>query len=82
MDSTVEEASSVLGTQRENVIKVISAMKQRLEESEKREKALGDKLVEASIPDAHLFRHRRARAQRKGNALCVRGRRDERRTYC
>jgi len=50
MDSTVEEASSVLGTQRENVIKVISAMKQRLEESEKREKALGDKLVEASIP--------------------------------
>jgi alanyl-tRNA synthetase len=50
MDSTVEEASSVLGTQRENVIKVIAAMKQRLEESEKREKALGDKLVEASIP--------------------------------
>ena len=50
MDSTVEEASAVLGTQRENVIKVISAMKQRLEESEKREKALGDKLVEASIP--------------------------------
>src|SRR5208282_1486672 len=50
MDSTVEEASSVLGTQRENVVKVIAAMKQRLEESERREKALGDRLVEASVP--------------------------------
>jgi len=50
MDSTVEQASAVLGTQRENVVKVISTMKQELEDAEKREKALGEKLIEASVP--------------------------------
>jgi alanyl-tRNA synthetase len=50
MDSTVEEVSSVLGTQRENVVRVLSAMKQELEDAEKREKALGEKLIESSIP--------------------------------
>ncbi|HKT22060.1 MAG TPA: alanine--tRNA ligase-related protein, partial [Nitrososphaerales archaeon] len=50
MDSTVEQASSVLGVQRENVIKVLTAMKQQLDDSSKREKALGDKLIEASVP--------------------------------
>ena len=50
MGSTVEQASAVLGTQRENVVKVISTMKQELEDAEKREKALGEKLIEASVP--------------------------------
>jgi alanyl-tRNA synthetase len=51
MDSTMEQLSSVLGTQRENVVKVTSAMKQKLEESAKREKALGEMLAEALIPE-------------------------------
>ena len=50
MDSTVEQASSVVGTQRENLVKVIAAMKQELDAANKREKALGEMLVEASIP--------------------------------
>ena len=50
MDSTIEQASSVLGVQRENVVKVLTAMKRELEDSSKREKALGDKLIEAAVP--------------------------------
>ncbi len=48
MDSTIEELSSILGTQRDNVVRVISAMKHELEETSRREKALGAKLIEAS----------------------------------
>jgi len=50
LDSEVEQLSSILGTQRENAVKVLAAMKQRLEESQKREKLLGEKLIEASVP--------------------------------
>lgn len=50
MDSTVDQVSSLLNTQRENIVKVIAAMKQELDEATKRERALGIKLVEASIP--------------------------------
>ncbi len=48
MDSTVDQVSSLLGTQRENIIKVITAMKQDLEETSRREKLLGEKFIEAS----------------------------------
>jgi alanyl-tRNA synthetase len=50
MDSTVDQVSALLNTQRENIIKVITAMKQDLEETSRREKALGEKLIEASAP--------------------------------
>jgi len=49
MDSTVEQLSSVLGTQRENVVKVVSAMKQELEVAPKMAKAIGDKFIEPAI---------------------------------
>jgi len=48
MDSTVDQVSSLLNTQRENIIKVITAMKQDLEETTRREKVLGERLIEAS----------------------------------
>jgi alanyl-tRNA synthetase len=48
IDSTVEQISSLLNTQRENIVKVLSAMKQELDETSKREKLLGEKLIEAS----------------------------------
>jgi alanyl-tRNA synthetase len=50
IDSTVDQMSSLLNTQRENIIKVISAMKQDLDETTRREKILGEKLIEASAP--------------------------------
>jgi alanyl-tRNA synthetase len=49
IDSTVDQVSSLLNTQRENIIKVLTAMKQDLEETERREKMLGEKLIEASV---------------------------------
>jgi alanyl-tRNA synthetase len=51
VDSTVEKASLLLNTQRENIIKVISAMKQELEDSSRGAKALGDKVIEATKPN-------------------------------
>ena len=48
MDSTVDQVSSLLNTQRENIVKVLTSMKQELDETSKREKALGEKLIEAS----------------------------------
>ena len=68
MDSTVDQVSSLLNTQRENIIKVISAMKQELEETSKREKALGEKLDRGLLPKLDLFGHRPARAER-GKAM-------------
>ncbi|MDA4112712.1 MAG: alanine--tRNA ligase [Thaumarchaeota archaeon] len=50
MDSTIIGASSSLTTQRENIVKVIEELKQNLEETSRREKSLGEKLVAASIP--------------------------------
>ena len=58
MDSTIGRASSVLNTQRENVVKVLEEVKQKLEETSRREKSLGEKLVAASIP---RFSHRLGR---------------------
>lgn len=51
MDSTVDQISSLLNTQRENIVKVITALKKDLADSSRREKLLGDKLVEASTPE-------------------------------
>ncbi len=48
MDSTVDQVSSILNTQRENIVKVLASMKQELDETSKREKALGEKLIGAS----------------------------------
>jgi alanyl-tRNA synthetase len=50
IDSTVDQVSSLLNTQRENIVKVLTAMKQELDETSKREKVLGERLIEASIP--------------------------------
>jgi len=50
MDSMVNEVSSLLGTQRENIPKVVASLKGRLEELDTREKAMGQALVSASIP--------------------------------
>jgi alanyl-tRNA synthetase len=50
IDSTVDQVSSLLNTQRENIVKVLTAMKQDLDETERREKLLGEKLIEASVP--------------------------------
>jgi alanyl-tRNA synthetase len=50
MDSTIGRASVALNTQRENVVKVLEEVKQRLEETSRREKSLGEKLVASSIP--------------------------------
>ncbi|MDG7020375.1 MAG: hypothetical protein JRN23_00420 [Nitrososphaerota archaeon] len=50
VDLTVEQISSMLGVQRENVVKVVSGMKQGLEDHAKRERLLGEKLIEASVP--------------------------------
>jgi alanyl-tRNA synthetase len=51
MDSTIGRASAVLNTQRENVVKVLEELKQKMEETSRREKSLGEKLVAASIPN-------------------------------
>ncbi len=48
MDSTVDQISSLLNTQRENIVRVLSAMQQELDDAARREKALGEKLIEAS----------------------------------
>jgi alanyl-tRNA synthetase len=48
IDSTVDQVSSLLNTQRENIVKVLTSMKQELEESSRREKLLGERLVDAS----------------------------------
>ena len=48
IDSTVDQVSSLLNTQRENIVKVLTAMKNDLAETSRREKALGEKLIEAS----------------------------------
>ncbi len=50
MYSTIGSISSLLATQRENVVKVVDSMKEELEDSKKREKGLGLQLVELSIP--------------------------------
>jgi alanyl-tRNA synthetase len=50
MDSTIISASAVLNTQRENIVRVLQEMKQNLNETSRREKSLGEKLVAASIP--------------------------------
>jgi alanyl-tRNA synthetase len=51
MDSTLGKASSILNTQRENIVKVLGELQQKLEETSRREKSLGEKLVTASIPE-------------------------------
>lgn len=51
MYSTIGRASSVLETQRENVVKVAEELKQKFEASSKRERALGERLIVATIPE-------------------------------
>lgn len=52
MYSMIGRSSSVLGTQRENIVRVAEELKQKLEETSKREKVLGERLVAASISEA------------------------------
>ncbi|MGA2664422.1 MAG: alanine--tRNA ligase [Nitrososphaerales archaeon] len=49
MDSTIGKASAALNTQRENVVKVLEEVQQKLETTSRREKSLGEKLVGASL---------------------------------
>jgi alanyl-tRNA synthetase len=51
MYSTIGRASSILNTQRENVVKVSEELRQKLDESLKKERAMGERLVAASIPE-------------------------------
>ena len=51
MYSTIGRASSVLETQRENVVKVAEELKQKFDTAFKKERALGERLVAASIPE-------------------------------
>ena len=50
LDHTLNETSSLLGTQRENIPKVIASLKSNLDQVSTREKALGERLVTATIP--------------------------------
>lgn len=50
MDSTIIKASSVLNTQRENIVRVLKELKLDFEEKSRYEKSLGEKLVATSIP--------------------------------
>jgi alanyl-tRNA synthetase len=54
MDSTIIHASAVLNTQRENIVKVAEELKLNMEETARREKSLGEKLVLSSIPGVLL----------------------------
>lgn len=49
MDATLEELSSLLGTQRENLPRVTATLMKELEESRSREKTLSQALIDASI---------------------------------
>jgi alanyl-tRNA synthetase len=48
MDSSLDELSAILGTQKENLAKVASSSLQELQDSRSREKALGQALVDLS----------------------------------
>ncbi|MDA4128759.1 MAG: alanine--tRNA ligase [Thaumarchaeota archaeon] len=48
MDSTLEALAAALGTQRENVAKVVNSLREELEASRARERALGEQLAEMS----------------------------------
>ena len=50
MHSTIAKTASVLGTQRENVVKVTEETKRKLEDSIRKQRSLGERLVAASIP--------------------------------
>ena len=51
LDSTLNRASSLLETQRENIPKVIASLKNDLEQVSGREKSMGERLVAASVPE-------------------------------
>jgi alanyl-tRNA synthetase len=50
MDSMLNQVSASLGTQRENIPKVVTSLKTKLDELDVRERSLGEMLVSASIP--------------------------------
>jgi alanyl-tRNA synthetase len=50
MYDTIGRISSLLATQRENVVKVVGSLKEELEEARRREKSLGLRVVDLSIP--------------------------------
>ncbi len=50
MYDTIGNISSALATQRENVVKVVSSLKGQLEETRRREKSLGLRVLELSLP--------------------------------
>jgi alanyl-tRNA synthetase len=51
MYSTIGRTSSNLNTQRENIVKVSEELRQKLDESLRRERSLGERMVAASIPE-------------------------------
>jgi alanyl-tRNA synthetase len=51
IDSTIGKLSSLLNTQRENVIKIVTSLTQELEDAKRREKALGQRLIESTISE-------------------------------
>ena len=78
MDSTIGRTSSVLNTQRENIVKVSEEMKQKLEETSWRERSLGREDGRRVDPGGRLVRQ--GGQGRKG--LSLQRKRDERRTDC
>jgi alanyl-tRNA synthetase len=50
MEFRIEELSSLLGTQKENVVKAVGSLRESLDEAERREKALVQKLTELAVP--------------------------------
>ena len=78
MYSTIGRSSSVLGTQRENVVKVTEELKQKFEESSKKEYQLGERLVTASVQE--VVSSAETGQGRKG--LSFQRPRHERRTDC
>jgi len=51
MDSAIARTSSVLNTQRENIARVAEELRQKLDESLRKERNLGERLITASLPE-------------------------------
>ncbi len=51
MYSAIGNTSSALSTQRENITKVAEELRRKLDETSRRERSLGEKMVAASIPE-------------------------------
>ncbi|MBI3116545.1 MAG: alanine--tRNA ligase [Thaumarchaeota archaeon] len=50
MDATLDKVASVLNTQQENVVKVVTTLRESVESGKKRERAVAQRMVELSVP--------------------------------